>query len=609
MPVYILYLLKLSVSLTIVWLFYRLFLQRLTFYTWNRWYLLVYSLLCFVIPLINITPWVEKQPFGEGALINYIPVLLAGGIAVASSQSVKVEDGSFLASGWNILLLVLVAGAGVLLIRLMSRLLSFRKILRGARLVDSTEYEAIKLYHVEEDIVPFSFGNAIYINQRLHTEKEWEEIVLHEYVHVRQRHTIDILVAEWLCILNWYNPFAWLIRFAIRQNLEFIADNKVLENGSDRKAYQYHLLKVVGNQPYRIANNFNFSSLKKRIIMMNRIKSARVQLIKFLFLLPLMAILLLAFRDQYNNRIQADSIKIGIDDKQDRSSTPLLPVGEHAVSLSPIESVVVKKNLSDRQKLRIQDTLSPGKKSLGGDTLTLPKNMLYVLNGSPVPAGWSPSSIDQSVIKSISILKGQMATSLFGTRGANGVIAITTGSDETDKIGFTYDTLSDASSDPQLTQRIVVGHLYKGPNNSSILYYVDGIEMDSAQFSKVPQDQIESIRVVKGPSAIEKYGQKAKNGVIVVTLKKPAGAASGKASGMAVRFDSTSHKPSPLFVLNGWEIDSAQVVKIPASLIDSVMILTGNDATSRYGEKGRNGVVQIRLKNPPLRVVLHSELP
>jgi beta-lactamase regulating signal transducer with metallopeptidase domain len=97
-------------------------------------------------------------------------------------------------------------------------------------------------------------------------------------------------MAEMLCILNWYNPFAWFIRHNIRQNLEFIADDNVVRSGMDIKAYQYHLLKVVGIPQYRIANQFNFSSLKKRIMMMNRAKTAKIHLVKFLFILPLIAV-------------------------------------------------------------------------------------------------------------------------------------------------------------------------------------------------------------------------------------------------------------------------------------------------------------------------------
>jgi hypothetical protein len=102
-----------------------------------------------------------------------------------------------------------------------------------------------------------------------------------------------------LCLINWYNPFAWLLKRSIRQNLEFIADNKVVQNGIDKKEYQYLLLKVIGNSQYSIATQFNFSSLKKRIAMMNKTKSAKLQVARFLFLFPVLAIILLAFRKSF----------------------------------------------------------------------------------------------------------------------------------------------------------------------------------------------------------------------------------------------------------------------------------------------------------------------
>jgi hypothetical protein len=88
------------------------------------------------------------------------------------------------------------------------------------------------------------------------------------------------------------------MRNAIRQNLEFIADNQVIQNGIDRKQYQYLLLKVIGGPHYSIATNFNFTSLKKRIVMINKIRSTKAHFIKFLFILPLVLVTLLAFRDQ-----------------------------------------------------------------------------------------------------------------------------------------------------------------------------------------------------------------------------------------------------------------------------------------------------------------------
>jgi hypothetical protein len=150
---------------------------------------------------------------------------------------------------------------------------------------------------MDTDVLPFSFGNAIFINQHRHTEAELQEIIRHEFVHIRQRHTIDVLFTELLCILNWYNPAAWGLRRAVRQNLEFIADNEVLQSGLDKQTYQYLLLNVMGQPQFRIATPFNFSSLKNRIVMMNKMKSAKAHLVKFLFMLPLLAVLLLSFRN------------------------------------------------------------------------------------------------------------------------------------------------------------------------------------------------------------------------------------------------------------------------------------------------------------------------
>lgn len=288
MPSIVLYLLKCSISLTIVWLFYQLLLRRLTFYSMNRWYLIGYAVLSFLLPLIHITIATEEQMADKIQVIRYIPVFRA-------QPSVGPPAPGSVYTGWDVLLAVMILGALLLLVRLLIRWLSLRRIQKRALLIGDGH---LTIYHVNEPITPFSFGKAIYLNPRLHSEKECEEIILHEYVHVRQRHTVDILVGEVLCILSWFNPFSWLIRHSIRQNLEFIADRQVLASGLDRKAYQYHLLKVVGESRYVLANNFNFSSLKKRIIMMNKSRSARLHLVKFLFIAPLVGVLLVAFRDK-----------------------------------------------------------------------------------------------------------------------------------------------------------------------------------------------------------------------------------------------------------------------------------------------------------------------
>lgn len=286
------YLLKISVSLSVVFLFYHFVLRKLTFYNWNRWFLLGYSALSFIIPFVNIGPVLEKNNWTASNMISWVPVMEAqpGASAAADTASLSV-------SGW--VFMILVSGMLLMLLRLLLQFISFRKMMRKAVYISGDD---MKLYEVKDPIMPFSFGNAIFINRQLHTEQELQDIIRHEFVHIRQRHSIDILWTEWLCLVNWFNPFAWLLKRSIRQNLEFIADQQVLEHGINKKEYQYLLLKVTGNNQYSIATPFNFSSLKKRIAMMNKLRTARIHLVRFLFVLPLLAVLLLAFRNKWTEK-------------------------------------------------------------------------------------------------------------------------------------------------------------------------------------------------------------------------------------------------------------------------------------------------------------------
>ncbi|MBE9585318.1 TonB-dependent receptor plug domain-containing protein [Mucilaginibacter sp. JRF] len=290
MPVIFEYLLKLSISIAVIHLFYLLVLRRLTFYNLNRWYLAGYTALCFVIPFIDVSTITANV--SDQSVVHIIPTVQAISGKATVPSVIEVSQAT---DWWQFSLYVLAAGSAALLLRLAGQLFALRKIKRTATAISDGD---TPIYHTDKEITPFSFGNNIYLNKNLHTEAELEEIILHEYVHVKQLHTFDIILAELLCIINWYNPFAWFMRHSIRQNLEYIADDNVVNTGLDKKAYQYHLLKVIGVPQYRIANQFNFSSLKNRIMMMNKVRSAKINLLKFMFILPLLAVILVAFRNQ-----------------------------------------------------------------------------------------------------------------------------------------------------------------------------------------------------------------------------------------------------------------------------------------------------------------------
>ena len=282
----LLYLFKISICLAAVYVFYYFILRRLTFYHCNRYYLFMYTVLSFFIPLANISLLLKENDRGSAKLLTWVPA-----IVTYETSANDVFTGLY-----RLVVGLVIAGVAVGLVRFCTQLISFYQLKRKATAVGCN---GLNIYQVNQDIIPFSFGNAVFINHSLHSEAELQDIIAHEFVHVKDKHSVDIIWSELLCIINWYNPFAWLIQKAIRENLEFIADDTVLKKGISKQSYQMLLVKVTGNKEFSIATSFNFSSLKKRIAMMNKMKSTRLQLVKFLFLLPMLAVLLLAFREDW----------------------------------------------------------------------------------------------------------------------------------------------------------------------------------------------------------------------------------------------------------------------------------------------------------------------
>lgn len=232
--------------------------------------------------------FIESQTLSEVSFIANMPSVSPFGAAAETGGRV---DGFTI---WPIIsAFILVVSIG-LVIRLLIQLLSIEKIKAKATLLQAGE---VNIYNLPDRVLPFSFFDSIYINTAEYTQDELPEIIEHERVHVQQKHTIDVLITELICVFNWYNPFAWLLRKAVRENLEFIADDAVISKGIDKKSYQYLLLKVTGDLPASIASNFKFSSLKSRIVMMNKSKTSRFQLVKFMLLVPVVIVLLLAFRN------------------------------------------------------------------------------------------------------------------------------------------------------------------------------------------------------------------------------------------------------------------------------------------------------------------------
>jgi TonB-dependent SusC/RagA subfamily outer membrane receptor len=167
---------------------------------------------------------------------------------------------------------------------------------------------------------PFSFFNWIVYNPKNFSETELKQIITHEKVHASQKHSIDILLTQLSCIVLWFNPFIWLYNKDLKQNLEFMADRETQRQFNCKKSYQTTLLKTsMPSHQMALTNNFYTSLIKKRIVMLHKSKSKKINLIKYAFVIPLLAGFLMSFSTEeiYVEKENQDIFKASNEDKID----------------------------------------------------------------------------------------------------------------------------------------------------------------------------------------------------------------------------------------------------------------------------------------------------
>lgn len=280
-----LYLLQVNVGLILFYALYKLVCTRDTFFRSRRFILIVSLVLPFILPFIDVREWLESRD--RMIMLTHFDYSAVLPEIVVGSEAVETGNRVFVLSEWIGYLYL--AGVVVLLVRLAVQAFSlYRLIVR----MPEKEINGVRIKCLNDPSGPFSFFGWIFMNPAAVKEDEISEILTHEMAHVKQHHSVDVLLAEMVSICCWMNPFAWLLKREVRLNLEFLADRKVMEAGFATKSYQYHLLGLAYNHKYGLSNNFNFSHLKQRIIMMNKKKSNATGHIKYaLFVLPAFALL------------------------------------------------------------------------------------------------------------------------------------------------------------------------------------------------------------------------------------------------------------------------------------------------------------------------------
>ena len=273
MGAFVVYVIKSAFCLAAFYIFYKFLLSRDTFHKMNRIAILTCMALSCLIPLVKYT-------VKESTIVNQPMLELEDFLTVSVEQPAEVTEVNWMA----VLVLVYLLGTAYFLFRNIWSIGKLAYFIHHCRVVGREDSCTI-LTHSKK-LAPFSWMHYIIISES-DLNENGEVFLEHEKAHIRNGHSWDLLVAEAFSILQWFNPASWLLKTELQNIHEYEADYSVLKKGIDAKTYQLLLIKkAVGTRLYSMANNFNHSSLKKRITMMLQKKSNTWARAKLLFVLP-----------------------------------------------------------------------------------------------------------------------------------------------------------------------------------------------------------------------------------------------------------------------------------------------------------------------------------
>ncbi len=302
-------LLKSSLIIAVLFVFYKTLLERESFFTANRIYLLACLALTFVLPFISLPKLVQDQGFIAKTLVQVddrpttsldqeTVSARQNTATLANPQNVSPNTDQYAVHSerglYYWITLIYFFGVIILTLNLLIQMVSLGiQVFRATEKIRDTGYVIVNSPRIKE---PCSFFKYIFINPENYDYATYEQIIAHERIHVRKWHSIDLLLAEIAIILLWFNPFIWFFRKEVEKNIEYETDNLLVEKESvKKKSYQMNLLKIAAlHKPLTITTNYNQSLIKKRILKMSTKKSNPHNYWKYAFIAPIVLVMLLS---------------------------------------------------------------------------------------------------------------------------------------------------------------------------------------------------------------------------------------------------------------------------------------------------------------------------
>lgn len=541
MGMFFIYSIKVAICLVAFYLFYKLLLSRDTFHAFNRATLLLLMLLSLVLPFVSLS--IDEPTVVNNGMVQVEQLLVAG----VTGEDTQPASPTLV----QVLFMVYMVGVVVSVGREIVSLAGLYKLISGRDHV--TIDNGIRIIVIDGDMAPFSWFNNIVIS-RSDYESGRREILIHEMAHISHHHSLDILLCNVLLIFQWFNPAVWLLRRELRNIHEYEADEAVLASGANAAEYQLLLIrKAVGERLFSMANNLNHNSLKKRITMMLTKRSNPWNRVKVLLTVPVAAVAVVAFATP-----KAESLSREIEHESDAIVSSVVK------STSDKAALVAQGKTSGEETVnamgRADDTFIANDiqrvASTDDDVYEVVEKMPAFPGGMAELMKYLRSNVRYPVEAHKAGIQGRVVVSFIvnkdGTvKDAKIVRSVDKSIDaealrvisampkwqpgyqdgKAVSVRYTVPVTFRLTGESGKVQSTGAGNdntnvkISSGNNNINIsfkdtrYYVINGVHVDAAEVKKISADKIKEIVVLKGEKAIEKFGEQARDGAIVVTTE------------------------------------------------------------------------------------------
>ncbi len=536
------YFVRASLVLAILWGMYKLFFSKNSFYSLNRMILWSILVLTLVLPFVHFHLLPEHKQ-----VVLSIPMDVTYSQGVSSLQVADVSN----PFQWNKFILLLYGiGLTFFLIRYVIGAFQLASIIRHSeqRYLEN----GVVLCVTDRKVNPFSFWHYIVVPK---SEENADDslIMMHEKSHIRNKHSVDKIIFDLFCIFFWFNPFAWLLKRELQALQEFQADADVLGKGINIQQYQLLLIrKSVSEKNFALANNFLQCDLHKRIKMMkNKTNSRR----KWNYLLAIPAMVVCAFVLSVP-KLNAKTNLIIVEN-------PSVNVVDENVLINDVASIISQKETKELKQSKEKFKISGFVKS---------KNLKKPLAGAIIRIKGTNvgTTAGQDGSFSLDVEEGVALEFMYPDYNSYQVVV----SKNHPILGINL------TSEKEVATTITINDNPKLNPNFKPLYIIDGIEQKDDVLKNLDPKDIESMTVLKGGEAAALYGTRGANGVILITTK-----------------NKSKSIEKALVVVDGEVMeDDFDMKTIKTDDIKAVTVIKSADGVKRYGEKAKNGVIEITMK-------------